>query len=463
MKRVLLLAAAGIAALAFALPATAGTVTFRGVVIAKDSTRKSIVTVSRNGVVRTIRARGALRRVQLGRLVAVQAASLPDGTFAASKIRPLGRPARAHFRATVASVKGASLALSAGGSVFALRVRGGKTSSATGGGFRPGDRIETHALVKRGSLQARRDALKLIGHDAQLELEGIYLASADDGTIEMAVVHRGRVYVKVPGDVMVPDFQPGDEIVALVTVGDDGSFTLVRAENESSGGDDEGGGGGVNGDGTFTVVGVITSLSVDRIFVQVEEHHEAVTCHVAAGFDASGFAVGQTVLMTCSYDDGHPELLKLQHYEASDHMYASGTITDVGDSITIQGDGEPVTCAVTDGMDLSDYDVGDAVVMYCVKEDGVWRLRAIRHQEEPPPPPPPPPPPGYVLANGTIATLTATDISVDTDGGPVTCAVPDGADLSAFSVDDQVEMKCAQTDSGLRLLRLQSDTALWEG
>ena len=103
MKRVLLLAAAGIAALAFALPATAGTVTFRGVVVAKDSARKSIVTVSRNGVVRTVRARGALKRVRVGRLVAVQAASLPDGTFAASKVRPLGRAGRAHFRATVAA------------------------------------------------------------------------------------------------------------------------------------------------------------------------------------------------------------------------------------------------------------------------------------------------------------------------------------------------------------------------
>jgi hypothetical protein len=137
MRTVLLLAAAGIAALAFALPATAGNATFRGVVIAKDSARKSIVTVSRNGVVRTIRARGALKRVRVGRLVAVQAASLPDGTFAASRIRPLGRAGRAHFRATVAAVKGATLALSAGGSVFALRVRGSRTGSANGGGFRP--------------------------------------------------------------------------------------------------------------------------------------------------------------------------------------------------------------------------------------------------------------------------------------------------------------------------------------
>src|SRR5205823_3765929 len=300
--------------------------------------------------------RGALRRVRVGRVVAVQAASLPDGTFAASKIRPLGRAGRAHFQATVAAVKGATLAISAGGSVFALRVRG-KAGSATGGGFRPGDRIVANALVKRGSLQARREALKKIGHDDQLELEGIYLATADDGTIEMAVLHRGRVLISVPDDVMVPDFEPGDEIVAVVTVAQDGSFTLVKAENESSGGDDEG--GGVYGDGTFTVVGVVKSLSVDRIFVKT-------------------------------------------------------------------GADDPVTCAIPDEVDVSDFEVGNAVIMYCVKVDDVWTLHAIKHKEDPPPPP------DYVLANGSIDTLTAAEITVTTDDGPVTCAIPEGADLSAF-------------------------------
>jgi hypothetical protein len=395
MKRILLFAAAGIAALAFALPATAGTSTFRGVVVAKDSARKSIVTVSRNGIVRTVRVPGKLKRVQVGRMVAVQAASLPDGTFAASKVRPLGRAGRARFRATVVSAKGATLALSAGGSVFALRVRGGKAASARGTGLRPGDRIDAKVLVKRGSLQARRDALKRIGHDDQLELEGIYLDTAEDGTIEMAVVHKGRVFVSVPDGVMVPDFEPGDEIVAVVKVNDDGTFTLVKAENESSGGDDDG--GGVNGDGTFTVKGLITSLSVDRIFVQVEEHHDPVTCAVPADFDTEGFAVGDLVEMTCDYADGDPVLVDLEPSDDS---------------------GEP---------------------------------------------PPPPPPGDYVLADGPIDALSATEITVEADDSPVTCAVPAGADLSAFQVDDDVEMKCVHTDSGLQLKRLQSDDAIWEG
>jgi hypothetical protein len=334
-------------------------------------------------------------------------------------------------------------------------VRGGKTGSATGDAFRPGDRIETDASVRGGSLQARREALKKIGHDGQLVLEGIYLDTADDGTIEMAVLHRGRVYVTVPDDVMVPDFEPGDEIVAVVTVNEDGSFTLVKAENESSGDDDAG--GGVNGDGTFTVVGSITSLSVDRIFVKVEEHHDAVTCAIPDGFDTSGFAVGQLVQMACEYEDGHPVLIKLRHYEEVEHLYAQGTIAELtDDSITVQGDGGPVTCALTNESDLLGFEVGNLVIMYCVKLEGVWTLKVIKHKDQPPPP-------EYVLAYGSIGALSATQITVDTDGGPVTCAVPEGADLSAFQVDDVVSMKCVHTASGLLLKRLQSDTALWEG
>ena len=44
----------------------------------------------------------------------------------------------------------------------------------------------------------------------------------------------------------------------------------------------------------------------------------------------------------------------------------------------------------------------------------------------------------------------------------MTCAVPDGADLSGFHVSDYVSMKCVVTDDGLRLKRLQSGSSFWE-
>ena len=524
MKRVFLLAAAAVAALAFALPATAGTNAFRGVVIAKDAHRKSIVTASKNGVVRTIRARGAFKRVRVGRRVAVRGAALPDGTFAAAKIRLLGKARHAHFRATVVAKRGAKLIVSAGRSVFAIRVRSGaKTGASEGaGGLKPGDEVDVDSDVDGGGLEADDDDVDVVGHSDQLVLEGIYLATADDGTIELAVVHRGRVFVKVPEDVVVPDFSTGDEIALVVTVDAEGNFTLVKAENEDAddNGDDDGDDVDIDGPkAEFAVVGVLASLDDGYVIVKVEEHHP-VRCSIPDGFDLSAFAVGDRVLMACKYKDGEPVLIGLRkkhsetdyfegvgkitnlddgsitvtgdrsgtcavpdEFDLSDYavgdlvviwckkvegvwtlkaikhkpteaeyVYGAGTITDLtDDSITVQGEHE-LTCTIPADFDLGGHAVGDKVGMYCVKVDGVWTLKGLKSLD-------PPPPPDYLYDTGSITALGDGKITVQGDGEPVTCAVPDGANLSAFAVGDHVTMKCVHTDAGLKLYRLESETA----
>jgi hypothetical protein len=64
--------------------------------------------------------------------------------------------------------------------------------------------------------------------------------------------------------------------------------------------------------------------------------------------------------------------------------------------------------------------------------------------------------------SGPLTALADGTITVQGEHEPVTCAVPDGADLSAFHISDYVAMKCLVVDGGLRLTRLQSDTALYE-
>ncbi len=466
MKRAFLLAAAVVAAIAFALPATSMAATFRGVVIAKDSARKSLVTASRNGVVRTVRARAAFKRVRVGRLVAVKAAALPDGTYAASKVRMLGKSRRVHFRGTVVAVKGARLVLSAGHSVFSLRVRGGKTAAADGASdFKPGDDLDGDGVCKGGSLETRRDHVKKVGHSDELVLEGIYLGTGDDGTIELAVVHKGRVFVHVPDGMLVPDFQPGDEIALEVTVEEDNSFTLVKAENESSPGDDDDNEGDVhmnNPDHEFSVVGVLAALSDDSVGVKVEGKDEPVRCAVPDGFDLTGFETGQHVFMSCRYGDGHPVLLALKKKDAgTEYLMAAGHILDFAEGgITVQGDGDPVWCSVPESVNISEFVVGDMVLMKCMKVEGVWTLKAINRK--PPPPPPLLPPPAYVLASGMIIDLTAESITIQGEHEPVTCAVPGGADLSDFAVNDYAAMKCLHTELGLKLERLQSENSLYE-
>ena len=235
MKRYLLLLTASIAALAVVLPATAGAATFRGAVVAKDSARKALVTASKDGTVRTVRLHTNFNRFRVGSNVAVRGVKLPDGTFSAAAVRRLGKARGTHVRGTVVRQLAGRLVMSAGGSVFALRVAG--KQSAAEGGFKPGDKLDCNVHFKGGSPETRKDGVKKVGHDGQLVLEGIYLSTDEDGTIELAVIHNGRVFVNVPDDVDVPVFEAGDEIALVVTVEDDGSFTLVKGESENDPGD----------------------------------------------------------------------------------------------------------------------------------------------------------------------------------------------------------------------------------
>ncbi|MFL5939004.1 MAG: hypothetical protein ACJ75Q_01705, partial [Gaiellaceae bacterium] len=212
MKKVLVLAAAGLAAITVALPATAAAAKFQGVVLTKKPARHAIVTASRNGVVRTTRVRGSLARFRAGRIVAVQAAELPDGTYAASNIKLRGKTRLTRLRGSVVAASPKNLVLSAGMSVLALVFRGSASA------LHPGDAVVVGASVSGAVLKTSPNRVHKVGHDGTLEVEGIYLATGDDGTIELAVEHRGRVFVHVPSDMVVPEFQAGDEIALIVRV-----------------------------------------------------------------------------------------------------------------------------------------------------------------------------------------------------------------------------------------------------
>ena len=70
-------------------------------------------------------------RFRVGSNVAVRGAKLPDGTFSAAAVRRLGKARGTHVAATVVRQLAARLVMSAGGSVFALRLAG-KQSAAEG-------------------------------------------------------------------------------------------------------------------------------------------------------------------------------------------------------------------------------------------------------------------------------------------------------------------------------------------
>ncbi|TMM00714.1 MAG: hypothetical protein E6G02_13480, partial [Actinobacteria bacterium] len=301
MKRFLVLA---VAATGLVLPAAANAGAFQGVVIAKNAKRKAIVTASANGNVRTIRAPKSFAKIGLGALVAVRARQLPDGTFAAAATKQIRRVKHARVQATVVKRAGKKLYLSAGNSVFVFGLRSG-----AGAKLRPGDRVTASASF--GKAQLFCDAVKPVGHDDELELEGIYL-STEEGVLSLAVHGRGLVKVSVPDGFDLPALKPGDEVSLHAAVESDGTFTLVSLDNEDAGDGSTGGDGGVDmGDHVFTVSGVLSALSSTSVGVEVDGHPEPVRCAVPASVKLSGFAVGQDVEMSCRFADSRFVLVKL--------------------------------------------------------------------------------------------------------------------------------------------------------
>src|SRR6266550_4070903 len=279
MKRVLVLA---VATIGLVLPAAANAGAFQGVVIAKNAKRKAIVTASANGTVRTVRAPKAVRKIRIGALVAVRARQLPDGTFAAVGTTQIRRAKHARIRGTVVKRAGRKLYLSAGKSVFVFGLRTG-----AGTKLRAGDRVTASASF--GKAQLFCEDVKPIGHDDELELEGIYL-STEEGVLSLAVHGRGLVKVTVPVDFDLPELAAGDEVSLRAAVEPDGTFTLVSLDNEDASDDGTGDDDGVDmGDNYFTVTGEIASLSPTTVSVTVERHPEPVRCAVLPSVHLSGF------------------------------------------------------------------------------------------------------------------------------------------------------------------------------
>ena len=467
MKKVALLAAAFAALAAFPAAANAGSWT--GVVIAKDAKRHTLVAASANGAVRTIRvARQA--RAPLGRRVAVRAAALPDGTYASTGLRVLGRVRHIRFGAVVVKKMPGRLILSAGRSVFPLRIRGAVALGlAQDGGLEPGDQILCDADIGADGLEAGKRGVHDTGHVDQLDLEGIYLSTTDD-VIDLAVVHRGLVHVKVPAGVDVPEFNAGDEISLLVSVEPDGSFTLIRADDEDASDSSDGGDGtDINAPaGEFSVTGVISELTATSIAVTVERHPEPVRCAVPPNVDLTGFSAGDLVEMHCYFakgmfvlasldsdsaqlpEDGQPEFT-VQGFVAS---LDGGSI-----AVTAQGRSEPVRCAVPVGVDLEGFAVGDFVELHCHFDGGRFVLAELKSDNAAIPDGDK----AWFTLGGVIVSLSPTliELQVAHHPTPVHCAVPAGMDLRGFFVGEAAEIHCHNDGLGFYAASVSADNAVW--
>jgi hypothetical protein len=121
-----------------------------------------------------------------------------------------------------------------------------------------------------------------------------------------------------------------------------------------------------------------------------------------------------------------------------------GSITALSTaSVTVHTDGGDVTCTLGDGSPkLGDYKVGDRVKFGCRNDV----LAAIYKVDPPPtttPTPTPAPAPVYRVGQGRLTSIRTDGLTVQTDGGDVSCVLRDGSPkLGDFHVGDYVKFYC---------------------
>ncbi len=322
---VLLVAAAGIA------PVAAQAATVQGAVVARDAHRGTIVTAGPGGRVATLRVDHA-GQARVGRRVHVTAVQLADGSYRVSRLRVAGRAARVKVRATVVRRLAAGYLVSAGGSTFSLSLRRashGRHAAAAAvatPALEPGDVILATADPTGGDLQVAK--VQVTGQSPMAELQGI-LVSTTAGQLSIAVEHQGLVTVAVPAGMTVQG-APGDEVELMVSVGSDGTFTLVSAAGDDQSDRHDSGFQYDGESGQVEVHGLITALAADAVTVQAGQS-APITCAVPAGVAVTGFAVGDQVELHCNAVGGAS--LTLREMQSDHAQVQSGSAERHGDNV----------------------------------------------------------------------------------------------------------------------------------
>jgi hypothetical protein len=460
MKKLIVLGA--LAALAAsALPGAAAAGRFTGVVVAKDTARHTIAVVSGRQV-RTVRS---AKLAAVGRRVGVTGARLSDGTYKGTTVKTLGRARQVRFGAVVVRHDAAKnqLIVSAGGTVFGLRYTGATALADASTGLNPGDRVTVSADVGKDGLDAGEGDVKETGHTGQVKIVGIFLRGGQDG-FDVAIVHRGQVRVHFTPGTQLPAWQPGDVIVLLVTVNDDGSFTLVQGntDHDPSRPDDgttSAGDGGKTTEPTYVDATGVLTAKTDTSVTVTRDNATTLTCTVPSTVSVSAFAVGAKVGLYCKRTDGGFVLVAIKSLDppppappAQPTSFA-GALADASTNASVKGDGDRVnTCAVPAGVSLAFFHVGDPAKMECALHDGKLVLVQLRTAAA-----------WINLATGElglIGKLADTSVTVSTENASLHCGVATPVDFSLFTVGDQVALSCKRTDSGLVFNLLYGSGAL---
>ena len=108
------------------------------------------------------------RRFRAGRIVVVAAAELPDGTYAASKIRLLGKTRLTRVRGTVVPARRRARRVCGHERVLARL----PAAARAFGGLQPGDAVDSARASRAAALKTSANRVRKVGHDGTWSSRG---------------------------------------------------------------------------------------------------------------------------------------------------------------------------------------------------------------------------------------------------------------------------------------------------
>ncbi len=188
--------------------------------------------------------------------------------------------------------------------------------------------------------------------------------------------------------------------------------------------------------------GAITALSDGSL--TVHDGDRDLTCTLDASSPSTAdFKLGQHVKVECA---GGKLIAIAAITQADAGRYYTGTVNALdGKGLTLQTEHGLVTCTIGVGSpSTAELKLGDRIGMGC--KASTMQLVLIRKLEAAGTTPPPPAPPvthTTTGARGSVSSLSATALSVQTDGGTVTCQLGSSSPaLGDLSVGSHVSIKC---------------------
>jgi RNase P/RNase MRP subunit p29 len=221
----MLTASALVAAVAIALAGQANAAGFSGVVVAKQTSRGTLVLAARGGAGLTVRSSS---RARLGDRVEVRGSRLRDGTIRASRLSVRSHTRHAVVRAAVIRDLQHRTFASVGHSVITIRhARHGHLRAGTIGEFR--------VRIDDDGLQEEAEA-KPLAQAGNVQIEGRVVSV----TPFVVSLEGLPITITVPAGTTLPvGLSAGDRIELVVQVGAANLFTLVRIDEIENENEDE--------------------------------------------------------------------------------------------------------------------------------------------------------------------------------------------------------------------------------